>query len=389
MARPVPFPAGLHGPDRGAPVLAFARPEPDLARLPPARDMVCPIMPCRQWRRVLLAVVLVGMIGGTRASAGTRTDVVTLLNGDRITGEIKKLERGRLEFKTDDVGTLYIEWDKIGAVAARGQFEVALSDGSRYVGALVPGAPKELRLAGEDASVALPMTQVTLITPIGATFWSRLDGSFDAGFSYTRSSDIAQLNVNSETIHRRARSEARLAASATLTKQREGGVRDDRGAIDASYLRYLSGPWFVSAGTRFESNESLGVRLRSQVGAVAGPRLVDSNRAQVFLGAGVVFNDERAVDAPSARNVEAMVLARASYFTYDRPKTNLDLSLQYFPSLSNGGRHRLQLDAAARREVWKDFYLSVNGFDTYDSHPPNPAFDSNDVGVVLSLGWSY
>ncbi len=35
------------------------------------------------------------------AHAQRRTDVVTLANGDRITGEVGRLERGRLEFKTD------------------------------------------------------------------------------------------------------------------------------------------------------------------------------------------------------------------------------------------------------------------------------------------------
>jgi hypothetical protein len=43
---------------------------------------------------------------------------VTLANGDRITGEVKRLDRGRLEFSTDDAGTLYLEWDKLVSVVA-------------------------------------------------------------------------------------------------------------------------------------------------------------------------------------------------------------------------------------------------------------------------------
>jgi hypothetical protein len=109
----------------------------------------------------------------------------------------------------------------------------------------------------------------------------------------------------------------------------------------------------------------------------------------VLIGGGAVFNDERAVDAPRSQNVEALLALRWSYFTYDRPRTNLDVSLQYYPSLSDPGRQRLQLDASVKRELWRDFFLAVNGFDTYDSRPPNPAFDSNDVGLTLSIGWSY
>jgi hypothetical protein len=95
------------------------------------------------------------------------------------------------------------------------------------------------------------------------------------------------------------------------------------------------------------------------------------------------------VDGESTENVEGLFILRASYFTYDRPKTNVDVSFAYYPSLSNVGRHRLQLDSAIRRELLKDFFVALNLFDTCDSRPPSPDADRNDVGVVLSIGWSY
>jgi hypothetical protein len=145
----------------------------------------------------------------------------------------------------------------------------------------------------------------------------------------------------------------------------------------------------VASSARFETNESLGLLLRSQFGGAVGPRLVNSNRATMSAGAGLVFNDERGVDVESTRNLEALFVYTTSYYTYDRPKTNVDLNVQYYPSLSNPGRQRLQLDASFKRELLKDFFVSVNGFNTYDSRPPNPEADSNDVGIVISIGWSY
>ena len=49
----------------------------------------------------LLACLFAACVCGG-AVAATRTDVVVLANGDRITGEILTLSRGQLEFKTDD-----------------------------------------------------------------------------------------------------------------------------------------------------------------------------------------------------------------------------------------------------------------------------------------------
>jgi hypothetical protein len=338
--------------------------------------------------RVGLAVILL-VCFGTPAHAQGRTDVVTLANSDRITGEVKRLERGRLEFDTDDAGTLYLEWDKLLRVVAARLVEVSLADGRRFLGSLGPSADRSIAVVGPDLTETLPMSEVTLIVPIGTSFWRKLDGSIDAGFSYTQSSGVAQLNLNSDTVYRRPGFQGRLSASLTATEKDDGSGRDDRGSIEVSYLRYPWARWFFSAASRFESNESLGLTLRSQIGAAVGPRLVNSNRAQLALGAGVVFNDERGVDVESTRNLEALLVFRTSYYTYDRPKTNVDVGVQYFPSLSNPGRQRLQLDASAKREFWKDLFVSLNVYNTYDSRPPNPAAETNDVGIVLSIGWSY
>jgi len=39
--------------------------------------------------------------------------------------------------------------------------------------------------------------------------------------------------------------------------------------------------------------------------------------------------------------------------------------------------------------LWKDFFVALTLYDTFDSEPPSPDADRNDVGVVISLGWSY
>lgn len=318
-----------------------------------------------------------------------RIDVVTLANGDRITGEVVHLDRGRLEFKTDDAGTLYLEWDKLTSVVAARLVEVTTTDGRSFLGTLTPTVSRSIAITERNMTVTLPMSDVTLIAPIGRSFWRKLDGSIDAGFSYTKSSGVAQLNLNTDTVYRQPRSRTRVTASFTQTERDDGTGGDDRGAIAASYLRYPWPRWFITGIGRFENNESLGLILRSQIGGAAGPRLINSNRAQMTAGAGLAFNDEQGVDVGSTQNLEALFLFESSFYTYDRPKTNIDVSLQYYPSLSNVGRHRLQLDAAAKREFWKDLFLSINAYDTLDSRPPNPEADKNDVGVVLSIRWTY
>jgi hypothetical protein len=345
-------------------------------------------MTTRGGRKAIVAIAVALSVSATTHAQG-RTDVVTLANGDRITGEIVRLERGRLEFKTDDAGTLYLEWDKLSRLVTTRLVEVLTTDGRRFLGSLGRAADRSITVVTSEREVSLQMSEVTLVTPIGTRFWRQLDGSIDAGFSYTKSSGVAQLNMNSDTVYRKLASRARLTASLTQTKKDDDSGRDDRAFVEMSYLRYPWQRWFILTAGRFETNESLGLTLRSQIGAAAGPRLVNSNRAQLVLGAGLAFNHEQGVDVESTQNVEALFTFETAFYTYDRPKTNFDVSFQYYPSLSNTGRQRLQLDAGAKREFLKDLFVALNLYNTYDNRPPNPAADTNDVGIVLSIGWTY
>jgi hypothetical protein len=342
--------------------------------------------------RARAVAAIVSVLYACPAEAQDRTDVVSLANGDRVTGEVLSLERGQLAFKTDDAGTLYLEWDKlISLVAPNRLVEVVTADGTRFVGNLGPtAASRSITVMTQVGGTAtLPMADVTVITPIGRSFWRQLDGSVDSGFSYTQSSGVAQLNLNSETVYRRPAFRARIAASLTLTRKEDDPEPDDRGSLEISYLRYPWQRWFVTGAGRFETNESLGLEFRSQLGVAAGPRLVNTNRAQMTAGAGLAFNYEHGVDVEPTQNVEGLLVFQTSFYTYDRPKTNLDLAVQYYPSLSNVGRQRLQLDAGIKRELWKDLFIALNVYETFDSRPPNPDAEKNDAGVVASIGWSY
>ena len=269
-------------------------------------------------QRAAAATALLTFVSGT--AHAQKTDVVKLANGDRITCEVSSLSRGQLTVSTDDAGTIYFEWDKVVALQSTAQFDVITVNGDRFFGSLVAGPLRTLVV--NDAAlgeVSLRMTDVTLITPIGASFWKQLDGSLDIGFSYTRSSHIAQLTLNSTTVYRRPAFEVRLTGSGTLTQNETDGERDDRGTIQGSYLRYRGQRLFVGGGVGFESNESLGLILRSQVAGIAGSRLINSNRAQLSVGAGLSANDEQNVDAEPTQNLEGLFTFRTSYYSVPSP----------------------------------------------------------------------
>jgi hypothetical protein len=84
-------------------------------------------------------MLLASLAPRQRGPAAPKTDVVVLLNGDRITGEIKSLEYNQLKLSTYHMGTIYIEWDKIASLQTDQSLLLERTDGTRYYGQWVAG----------------------------------------------------------------------------------------------------------------------------------------------------------------------------------------------------------------------------------------------------------
>ncbi len=85
----------------------------------------------------------------------------------------------------------------------------------------------------------------------------------------------------------------------------------------------------------------------------------------------------------------AVIGAQYSTFTYDFPKITVSSTLQVLPYLTDSGRVRVEFNVQAKREIVRDFYLSLSIFDSYDSRDPSTQQAKNDWGPVLSIGWTF
>jgi hypothetical protein len=62
--------------------------------------------------------------------------------------------------------------------------------------------------------------------------------------------------------------------------------------------------------------------------------------------------------------------------------------LTVFPSITDAGRVRADLEIGLRRELVTDLFIELSVYDSYDSKPPEDGTD-NDYGIVTSLGYTF
>ena len=316
------------------------------------------------YRHAWLALATVFVLAAPGTVSAAETDTVVLLNGNRLVGEVKGLRQGSLEFKTTTMSTVYIKWNRVGELTAPRRFEVETSTGEKYLGTLRPAGPGKLGVVASDGrETALDMESVVKIRPLSQSVWERLDGSISFGASYTRSSGVGQgtLNANVGSVRGRDEWSASLSQTITVSSKQAGSSRTVSTLTNNFFLPHR---WFLASSVQLDRNPDLGYHLRGAGGAGVGRNLIQTNRSAFSAQGGVIINRERPVSGETTTNVEAMFGTNYSYFTYDRPKTNVKLSCDVYPSLTVARRIRVDSNASVSREIYRDFTVGMTMYDS-------------------------
>ena len=65
-----------------------------------------------------------------------KTDTIVHINGNVLTGDLKKLVYGVFTWKMDGMGTISLEEVKVNTIISKKQFEIKMKDGTIYFGSL-------------------------------------------------------------------------------------------------------------------------------------------------------------------------------------------------------------------------------------------------------------
>lgn len=326
------------------------------------------------------------------AGAAPKTDVVTLVNGDRLTGEVKALEHNRLRFSTDHLGTVYVEWDKIVRLESNQYLLLERSDGARYYGQLLRGADaSHLLVRRNETAQPEVVDRATIVRaePIeGGRLVDRLDGYVSAGFDTTKANERRSLDFAGGLSSRTRAHEWTLDASANLTDD-DTEATSERYELQGEWRQFRATRDFWLGFTGFERNTELDLNLRSLVGAGYGRYFVQTNAAEWVGGVGLAYTRENYAGGTVIDSVEAVLTTSFSVFRHDFPETDIGGTLSLLPSLTESGRHRAEADLRARYEFVDDLYFELKVYGSYDSEPPLDDSEQSDYGVVTSLGYSF
>ncbi len=229
-----------------------------------------------------------------------RTDILVLTNGDRITGDIKRMEMSVLAIRTNDMGLLSVDWTKVKSLKTKKTYEIRMANGMLYYASFdTTSRPGKIKLVTqfepEYESFYADQMQIVRITRLKDIFWRRFSGKYSVGFGLVKADHLSKFNFNTTTKYTAKKYLLQLDLNSNRSKT-EGTSANINQNVQLKYTRFIGKKWGYGAFVNLEQNTELGLELRALLALEAGYFVLQNNLHRLLLGGGVQGTNEQTTD---------------------------------------------------------------------------------------------
>jgi hypothetical protein len=358
--------------------------------------------------RWIVTFMVVLVLGASQATAddGDRSwqprppmpddfDWIQLTSDEWLKGEIIALYNDKLEFDSDELGLLTLDWEDVKEVRSASTIQVGLLDKSVATGQLFVDGDG-VRVMGEEDQ-KLERSQVMTLTagePRGVNYWS---GKLTLGANI-RQGNSEQVEFSSKANFKRRTPKNRIIFDYLGTFNRtEGVVAADDQRVTAGWNRYLSKRFFwTPAYGEFYSDSSQNITSRWTLGAGLGFQILETKQIDWQLSGGASYQTTRFDDVAEGEEDSADTPALVIGTVYDHELSKaIDFVFDYRFLIVNeeSGTYTHHLVTGFEFELTSllDFDITIVWDRIQDPRPDsdNVLPEQDDFRLTFGLGFDF
>lgn len=319
-------------------------------------------------------------------SALSQKDTLLLQNGDRLIGEIKRMDRGVLIIKTPySSGDLKVKWKKVKAIKSTQSFLVSATDGKRYkLHELDTNNPDNLLVLNDDKG-SIEMSDIVFFRRVKDGFVSRLNASISFGYNFTKASNLSQLSLASTLGY----TSDYYSIGTTFNSVRSSQDEVDeiqRTNAELSFNYYLKRDDFLIVQSEFLSNSEQKLKLRMTNKLGYGKYFIHSNQMFLAGAIGVAWNNERYDEGINENRNSGEVYGALEVNLFDVNDLSLISGITAYPSITEKERIRTDFKIDLKYNLPLDLFVKIGFNYNYDNKPVEGASYSDYV-IRTTLGW--
>jgi putative salt-induced outer membrane protein YdiY len=352
-----------------------------------------------------LKLILASLLALACLAGSARADVVTLKNGDRVTGTLITIKGGTLQLKSDILGNLSIPMAKVATYSVDKPVAVITKGKEAVQGKLALAPSGDWQVKANDQTRTIPAAQADTIMPADAyqklvevrpAPWQAWKGNASLGETIQHGNQ--QTNTFTTTINAvRERPAAPMFQEHTRTNfgimSLLSHADEDSNSVTShtfsTSLRedFLFTPSnFVFGMAQLDHISTEGLYLRQTYGGGFGKDLVKKSRTTFSVIGGLTAQHEKFFSGAEDETLDALVGEKFS--EQFNKRIRLDQGLNLFPNITQGGEYRFDTSATLSIKISSRFSLTTSAIDLYLSNPP-PGNEKNNITLSTGIGYSF
>lgn len=319
-------------------------------------------------------------------------DWIRLTSGEWLKGDLRGMERDDVDFDSDELGGLTLDWDDISAIYSYRPMSLMLDDGSVLIGVLRT-RNKKLYVIGPDQSL-----EFKRVIGLAVGLKSELDlwtGNVSVGLTL-RTGNVEQrdIDVNTRFVRRTAHSTVRLSYVGNYTENDDIESANDHRA-NGSYDYRLNRDWFLRPiGLEYYRDKFQNIDNQWKANFGAGYYLADNSNLLWTLAAGPGYQEIRYSAVPAGQDRNSYSYTFAIETEYDQDLTSdIDLYWSYSVMWANteSGRSEQHGQIALDFDLISDIDLRIAAYYDYIQEPQadenGVVPDSSDYRFTVGLNY--
>ena len=322
-------------------------------------------------------------------SAASLADVVTLNNGDRLTGTIKNKLGDSVVFKSAYLGEIKIPWSEISTVVSDKPVRIRLSGDRVVTGKIIPSDDGTIKLAADDLfeSKPIPLADITAINPPIEDGKVKVRGNINLGAAaFDGNSDRKSFHTNAEVIARSKNNRVTIGGAFNWS-QDSGTESVNNGNVYGKYDHFINEKWYAYANTAFETDRFQDLDLRSRFGGGMGYQFIETDRTQLSFEGGPTFVNEDFKTAQDRSFVAGRWATRLDHWLF-RDVIQLFHYNEGLLSFDDIDDIYIRTRTGLRIPVYQGFAITTEFDFDYDNVPANGA-EKTDTVYLLNLGYGF
>lgn len=317
-----------------------------------------------------------------------KTDTIIHINGNIMTGEIKKLAYGVITWSMDGMGTISFEEIKVNTMISKKRFEIKLKTGDVFFGSLGASTiERTVNIIVEDKQELVNIEDIVEIYPIKKSFWVRLSGNFSLGFNFSKGSDVGTLAFSGNLDYRISKNYFYLDWDDNITYQGDT-LNTTKADVSISWEHFLKKKgWSSLTGIELSQNSSLGTKLRLGLTGNVLRDIIYNDWNRFNVGAGLSITQETPYDDSGVSNdLAGLFLINWKVYKMTSPKITVNSNITFLPYLTDD-RYRANFNLNPQVSLISDDFKI--GFSFYYSYDSNPSSDAANVDHGINLQFTY